>query len=256
MMKKLVLMLSVLVLVASCGSTKKDVYGSAVVKDKDGVVLGYFDRTSLLVQLLSLTDETNALNGYWASLDLDTGKIDWTGGNNDFYFSGADCTGTAYYFSGADFMKNLIVKPYPYLSGTATTASQVWYKESTPATLTSTVKSFLTIDVTPTTNYYYDPNDRNTWRFKCDLMATSLIVAGTCKDASGNLLCNETVESGAACQNFCVAPLVWAATGDNTVLPLSDDTYNNGWSVLEAFTTAPTEWTAVAPLYMDVYDNQ
>jgi hypothetical protein len=218
-----------LMLVSSCGKTS--IYSNYTVKDKDAKVVGYSDGTYL-----------QDLEGNWLRFDFLTGKIRR---ESALYFSNANCTGTAYI--GLNFSSlNYIYKTYPYMYGdnstnpADSTASDFFYKVTSIALGTENVKSYLVLDTTYTTDYSYNPNDSNTWKYTCVTVADTATNAGVdygqCKAAgTQQIICTDTVGTfqGLPCEVTCTTQ-----SGDftqypaNEYVPLQDSTYTQNWGVL------------------------
>ncbi len=269
MKKTVLLVLTVImfsVLLVSCGGGKST-YSDYIVKDKNGDLVGY---TALGGTSYNYMQD---LDGNWIELNLESGKIQRypkTPGGINFFFTGDDCTGTAYY-QDADLV-NTIFKTYPAMYGTnsvaatdSTKAASRTYRVTGYVVGTEKVKSFLQLDATYSAANPYNVSDEDTWNAKCVTIQTAGSIPGKCTDASSTVVCNETVDSltsGTGCNAYCTAPgsvLTWTPDVDPTKIPLTDEAYIKSWGTLTPLTGTEdpiviTDYSDRAPLSIDAFE--
>ena len=270
-MKKLILMVGCLALLASCGGGKT-VYGDLAVKDKNGDVVGYTSISAILLNgLMADSAIVQDLNGNWVDLAIATGKLNR---NNELYFSTVNCGGTAYV--GEITTINRLFKTYPFMTDSAKTAADTsatsrFYELTSIASETDTVRSFFdsgSKDTSYTTENPYNLLDSNTWKYKCESVATFVSNLGTpigsCTASSGQVTCRDTIDliysSGGVSCSAC-AGATFTPYPDQGALPLENETYEKYWGVLTEVSAADitdgkviVDYSEVAPLTIEAYN--
>jgi len=267
-MKKTVLLaLTVIMfsaLLVSCGGGKST-YSDYIVKDKNGDLVGY---TTLGGASYNYIQD---LDGNWIELNLESGKIQRHPGTANFFFTGDDCTGTAYYQDA--FLMNTVYQTYPAMYGinsTKATDSTVAvsrnYKVTGYVAGTEKVKSFLQLDTTYSAANPYNASDDDTYNAKCVTIQTAGYIPGKCTDASSTVVCNEAIDSltlwsGTGCNAYCIVTpgLTWTADADATQILLTDEAYTKSWGALTALTgqedpVVITDYSDRAPLKIDAFE--
>ena len=271
-MKKLLLIAGCIALLTSCGGGKGS-YGDAVVKDKNGDVVGYLS-SSLRVGLTSINLSNymmQDLNGNFAPVDFASGKLDRS---EYLYFSTQNCGGSVY---APSTMINLLYKSYPFMTDSTrttvdATAAEKVYNTTDIAIGTETVKSYLVLDQTYSG---YNAYDTNTYKYICVTIVKALADAvtagratalGQCMNA-GQITCNDDISTiNSPYSSFCSSPSTpcvgtFTPYADQTSVQLTYETYAKQWGILTEVAAADitskkviVDYSAVAPLKVDLGD--